>query len=126
MVCLFHFVVHYKFITYDARFCINYVAKYSAPSPGGVTRLCADENDKLARDWFRKQVLQLGAEYSVNATGTQFAKFAGEDDTIPPIAMGSHLDTVATGGRFDGALGVRSPTRNWGTVMIRTDQADRR
>lgn len=74
-----------------------------------MTRLCADENDKLARDWFRKQVLQLGAEYSVNATGTQFAKFPGEDDTIPPIAMGSHLDTVATGGRFDGALGVCEP-----------------
>lgn len=44
----------------------------------------------------------------VNATGTQFAHFEGEDNSIPPIAMGSHLDTVATGGRFDGPLGVIS------------------
>jgi acetylornithine deacetylase/succinyl-diaminopimelate desuccinylase-like protein len=43
----------------------------------------------------------------VNATGTQFATFDGADNSIPPIAMGSHLDTVATGGMFDGALGVR-------------------
>ncbi|KAL2812927.1 hypothetical protein BDW59DRAFT_176866 [Aspergillus cavernicola] len=87
---------------------IHYTAQYSAPSPGGVTRLCADENDKLVRDWFRDQVTKLGAEYKVNNTGSQFAKFGGEDDSIPPIAMGSHLDTVATGGRFDGPLGVIS------------------
>ncbi|KAL3469707.1 hypothetical protein BJX99DRAFT_264951 [Aspergillus californicus] len=87
---------------------IHYTAGFSAPSPGGVTRLCADENDKLVRDWFRDQILKLGAEYKVNATGSQFARFAGEDDTIPPIAIGSHLDTVATGGKFDGPLGVLS------------------
>ncbi|TVY50682.1 N-carbamoyl-L-amino-acid hydrolase [Lachnellula cervina] len=85
---------------------IHETAKWSAPSPGGVTRLCADENDKKVRDWFREQVLALGASYKVNATGTQFAHFEGEDNSIPPIAMGSHLDTVATGGRFDGPLGV--------------------
>lgn len=38
--------------------------------------------------------------------GAQFATFAGENGSIPPIAMGSHLDSVATGGRFDGPLGV--------------------
>ncbi|ORY00602.1 N-carbamoyl-L-amino-acid hydrolase [Clohesyomyces aquaticus] len=85
---------------------IHYTAKWSAPSPGGLTRLCADENDKLARDWFRDQVLELGADYKVNATGTQFALFPGEDESIVPIAMGSHLDSVATGGKFDGPLGV--------------------
>lgn len=112
---------------------IHFTAQYSAPSPGGVTRLAADENDKKVKDWFRDQVLALGAEYQVgriiclggswgdywpvtsyllcicrqvNATGSQFAKFPGMDDSIPPIAMGSHLDTVATGGRFDGPLGV--------------------
>ncbi|KAJ9265349.1 hypothetical protein DTO027B5_7820 [Paecilomyces variotii] len=87
---------------------IHYTAQFSAPSPGGVTRLCADENDKKVRDWFRDQVLALGAKYTVNATGTQIATFEGEDNSIPPIAMGSHLDTVATGGRFDGPLGVIS------------------
>jgi hypothetical protein len=40
-----------------------------------------------------------------HATGTQFAKFDCEDNSIPPIATGSHLDTVATGGKFDDAQG---------------------
>ena len=49
----------------------------------------------------------LGAKsYSVNGTGSQFATFGGENDDLPPIAMESHLDSVATGGRFDGPLGV--------------------
>ncbi|KAJ9643774.1 hypothetical protein H2204_001919 [Knufia peltigerae] len=90
----------------SSRNDIHYTAQFSAPSPGGVTRLCADDNDKKVRDWFRDQVLALGADYKVNATGTQFALIEGMDNSIPPIAMGSHLDTVATGGRFDGPLGV--------------------
>jgi N-carbamoyl-L-amino-acid hydrolase len=85
---------------------IHSTARWSAPSPGGITRLCADENDKKARDWFRDQVLALGADYKVNAVGAQFAVFNGEDNSIPPIAMGSHMDSVATGGKFDGPLGV--------------------
>lgn len=86
---------------------IHETAKYSLPSPGGVTRLCASPEDKMARDWFHDQVMKLGAiRYFVNATGSQFAVFKGEDDSIPPIAMGSHLDSVATGGKFDGPLGV--------------------
>lgn len=60
----------------------------------------------MVKDWFREQVLALGAEYQVNATGTQFALFKGGNNKVAPIAMGSHLDTVATGGKFDGPLGV--------------------
>ncbi|KAF2116618.1 N-carbamoyl-L-amino-acid hydrolase [Lophiotrema nucula] len=85
---------------------IHYTAQYSLPSPGGITRLCASAEDKLARDWFKDQVMALGADYKVNATGSQFALFPGEDLSIPPIAMGSHLDSVGTGGKFDGPLGV--------------------
>lgn len=48
-----------------ARNDIHHTAKWSGPSPGGVSRLCADENDKKVRDWFRDQVLALGADYKV-------------------------------------------------------------
>ncbi|KAF4122877.1 Peptidase family M20/M25/M40 [Geosmithia morbida] len=85
---------------------IHYTAQFSLPSPGGVTRLSATPEDKMAKDWFREQVTALGAEYQVNGTGSQFALFDWGDRSIPPIAMGSHLDSVATGGKFDGPLGV--------------------
>ena len=35
-----------------------------------------------------------------------FARRAGKHDDLPPICMGSHLDTQPTGGKFDGVLGV--------------------
>ncbi|KAI6891080.1 hypothetical protein KC318_g14073 [Hortaea werneckii] len=61
----------------------------------------------MARDWFAEQVHSLKPRsYTVNGTGSQFVTFEGEEDSLPPIAMGSHLDSVATGGRFDGPLGV--------------------
>ncbi|KAF7198656.1 N-carbamoyl-L-amino-acid hydrolase [Pseudocercospora fuligena] len=89
---------------------IHNTAQWSAPNAtteaGGLSRLSGTSYDKKARDWFRDQVKALGAEtYTVNATGSQFATFPGKGE-VPPIAMGSHLDSVATGGRFDGPLGV--------------------
>ena len=38
--------------------------------------------------------------------GSMFARRAGADDSLPPVLVGSHLDTQPTGGKFDGALGV--------------------
>ena len=38
--------------------------------------------------------------------GNMFARRAGEDETLAPVMMGSHLDTQPTGGKFDGVLGV--------------------
>lgn len=77
----------------------------------------------MARDWFADQVKALGCKwYKVNATGSQFAFFEGEDNSIPPIAMGSHLDSVATGGKFDGPLGVSLYSNR--TVMFHTETSE--
>lgn len=90
---------------------IHHTAQWSAPNAttdaGGLSRLSGTIEDKMARDWFRDQVRSLGVDtYTVNGTGSQFATFSGRNNSIAPIAMGSHLDSVATGGRFDGPLGV--------------------
>lgn len=90
---------------------IHHTAQWSAPDAttdaGGLSRLSGAIYDKHARDWFCDQFTSLGAKtYTVNGTGSQFATFEGEKSDLPPIAMGSHMDSVATGGRFDGPLGV--------------------
>lgn len=89
---------------------VHYTAQWSAPNKatekGGLSRLSGTPEDKSARNWFRDQVSALGGKYTVNATGSQFATFPGQNEKIPPIATGSHLDSGATGGRFDGPLGV--------------------
>ncbi len=81
-------------------------AKVGALPAGGVARLTLSEDDRVIRDWFRGEVEALGLSVTVDEVGNMFALRAGLDASLPPIAMGSHLDTQPTGGKFDGNLGV--------------------
>ncbi len=58
------------------------------------------------RDWFKAQCEALGCTVSVDEVGNMFARRPGKNNGLAPIAMGSHLDTQPTGGKFDGTLGV--------------------
>lgn len=81
-------------------------AKIGATPKGGICRLTLTELDREVRDWFKARAEALGCVVTVDDMGTMFARRAGQRSDIPPIAMGSHLDTQPTGGKFDGALGV--------------------
>ncbi|MGW6301816.1 allantoate amidohydrolase [Peribacillus butanolivorans] len=71
----------------------------------GVTRLSLTEEDRLVRDYFCSCCEELGMTVKVDDLGNIYATLAGSEDK-PPIVMGSHMDTVKKGGRFDGILGV--------------------
>lgn len=73
---------------------------------GGIARLTLSDDDRRVRDWLRSQVEALGCTLTVDAVGNMFALRPGRNPTAKPIALGSHLDTQPTGGKFDGVLGV--------------------
>jgi len=81
-------------------------AKIGGTPKGGICRLTLTDLDRQVRNWFRTAVEALGCTVTVDDMGTMFARRAGQRNDIPPIAMGSHLDTQPTGGKFDGTLGV--------------------
>ena len=81
-------------------------AQIGATPKGGICRLSLTDLDRQVRDWFRAQCEALGATVTVDEVGTMFARRPGRNPTLPAIAMGSHLDTQPTGGKFDGTLGV--------------------
>jgi N-carbamoyl-L-amino-acid hydrolase len=58
------------------------------------------------RDVFVEWCKSAGLTVTVDGVGNIFARRAGDDDSLPPVVMGSHLDTQFNGGRFDGILGV--------------------
>jgi beta-ureidopropionase / N-carbamoyl-L-amino-acid hydrolase len=72
----------------------------------GVRRLALTDADAEARrrcvDWMR----QAGLAVRVDRIGNVYATRPGRDRNLPCVLMGSHIDTVATGGAFDGTLGV--------------------
>ena len=73
---------------------------------GGVHRLALSDEDRAARDLFRGWCDGAGLTTSVDRLGNTFARRPGADDDLPPVLLGSHLDSQPSGGRFDGALGV--------------------
>ncbi len=81
-------------------------ARIGGTPKGGIRRLALGEEDRQVRDWFRAQCEALGCTVHVDEIGNMFATRPGRNNDLPPIAMGSHLDTQPTGGRFDGVLGV--------------------
>lgn len=82
------------------------MAKIGATPKGGVKRLTLTDLDRESRDLFAEWAKDAGCTMSVDRMGSMFLRRAGSDDTLPPVMIGSHLDTQPTGGKFDGALGV--------------------
>lgn len=81
-------------------------AAIGATAKGGICRLTLTPEDRRVRDWFAERAQAIGCTVTVDDMGNMFARRPGRRSDIPPIAMGSHLDTQPTGGRFDGVLGV--------------------
>jgi N-carbamoyl-L-amino-acid hydrolase len=75
---------------------------------GGVCRLALTDLDKQGRDLFVRWCKDAGCSIRIDKMGNIFARRAGTDDSLPPVVMGSHLDTQPTGGKFDGIYGVLS------------------
>ncbi|WP_445680111.1 Zn-dependent hydrolase [Radicibacter daui] len=71
---------------------------------GGYDRLGFSDADMACRDWFEQQMRSDGLTVWRDGAANIFGRFGL--DSGPAILIGSHLDTVANGGAFDGALGV--------------------
>jgi N-carbamoyl-L-amino-acid hydrolase len=72
----------------------------------GCARLALTDVDRDGRDLVVSWMRDLGMDVSIDAIGNVVATRAGSDSTAAAVMVGSHIDTVRTGGRFDGNLGV--------------------
>jgi N-carbamoyl-L-amino-acid hydrolase len=72
---------------------------------GGCCRLALTDDDRRGRDLVVSWMRELGMDVQVDAIGNVFGVRAGRGE-LAPVMTGSHIDTVRTGGRYDGNLGV--------------------
>jgi N-carbamoyl-L-amino-acid hydrolase len=82
------------------------LAGFGSSDGGAVNRVAYSPADLEARRWVEAQMRDLGLEVTRDQAGNSICGYMGEAPTLPPIAFGSHTDTVLHGGRYDGALGV--------------------
>jgi len=84
---------------------LNTLADIGMTPDGACCRLALSDEDRIGRDLLITWMKALKLEVSVDPIGNIFGWRAGLED-LPPVMTGSHIDTVRTGGRYDGPLGV--------------------
>ncbi|HJO38148.1 MAG: Zn-dependent hydrolase [Vicinamibacterales bacterium] len=87
-----------------ARF--DALAAIGATGDGGVHRPALGQDHLRARQWFLDEGRAIGLDTHVDGAGNHSATLACGQAGAPALLLGSHLDSVRHGGRFDGALGV--------------------
>lgn len=84
---------------------IEWLSDFSEPGPG-VTRLLYSESWINAQNGLKEKFEELGMKVEFDAVGNLYATLEGTEEPDKIIATGSHVDTVAEGGRLDGQLGI--------------------
>ena len=81
------------------------LAAIGAIDGGGCARLALTDEDRAGRDLVVGWMKELGLDIRVDAIGNVIGVRAGREN-VAPVMTGSHIDTVRTGGRYDGNYGV--------------------
>ncbi len=103
---------------------VEQLAEKGATPDGGICRLALSDAEKEGRDLVCAWLRELGLAVRVDRVGNIIAIRPGVRDESP-VLMGSHLDTVSTGGRFDGAAGVLAGLEVLRTLEERGVRTDR-
>jgi N-carbamoyl-L-amino-acid hydrolase len=91
------------------------MAQIGATPKGGCNRQTLTDLDREGRLLFQRWAEAAGCTVTVDSMGNMMALRRGRRPDLPPVAVGSHLDTQPTGGKFDGVLGVLA-----GLEIVRT------
>jgi N-carbamoyl-L-amino-acid hydrolase len=81
------------------------LAQINRQPDGSCCRIALTEADRMGRDLLVKWMRELDLEIGVDQIGNIFGTYSGQSNA-QPIMVGSHIDTVSTGGKFDGPYGV--------------------
>jgi beta-ureidopropionase / N-carbamoyl-L-amino-acid hydrolase len=82
------------------------VSRFGALGGGGICRLAWTPEERDATAFMMRRMEVAGLDVRTDPVGNVFARRPGHDAALPPVVSGSHLDSEAPGGRFDGAVGV--------------------
>ncbi len=82
------------------------LAQIGKTAEGGVHRPALSAADAEGREWFRKRAADAGFDPHEDGAGNLSVVLPCADQGARTLLIGSHLDTVPNGGRYDGALGT--------------------
>ncbi|HEX5890133.1 MAG TPA: M20 family metallo-hydrolase [Pyrinomonadaceae bacterium] len=84
---------------------IKGLAEFGANPQGGVSRVAYSDADKQGREYVMGLMKDARLEVSIDAAGNIIGRRPGSVNKLPPLILGSHIDTVPEGGNYDGVVG---------------------
>lgn len=85
---------------------IRALSQFGANPDGGVSRVAFSDADLAGRRYVIELMRNAGLDVRVDTAGNILGRRAGREEGLPPILLGSHIDSVPGGGNFDGTVGV--------------------
>jgi N-carbamoyl-L-amino-acid hydrolase len=82
------------------------LARFGATANGGVDRPALSQAEIEARAQLMEWATNIGLKPSVDEMSNLFFRLDGQQPGLPPILIGSHIDSQPTGGKYDGVYGV--------------------
>lgn len=84
---------------------IQEFSRFGRRPDGGVDRVAFSDACLEGRAWVRSLMEDMGLEVRVDVAGNILGRYQGTDPALPPLWVGSHIDSVPAGGNYDGPLG---------------------
>lgn len=84
---------------------ISELAKFGKDNRGRGYRVAYTQGDIEGRSWFMELMKKAGLDVKIDTGGNIIGKRKGKNQSLKPIAFGSHIDMVPDGGNYDGTLG---------------------
>lgn len=84
---------------------LRQLAEFGKNPDGGVSRVAYSEADLAGRDYVMALMTDAGLGPTIDAAGNIIGLRGGDDPSLPPLMLGSHIDSVPEGGNYDGPLG---------------------
>ncbi|MED5461670.1 MAG: Zn-dependent hydrolase [Pseudomonadota bacterium] len=85
---------------------IDALGEFGKNPQGGVSRIAYSDADIAGRRYITVLMRGAGLEVRVDTAGNLIGRREGSEDGLPPIMIGSHIDSVPGGGNYDGDVGV--------------------
>ena len=82
------------------------LSKFGTNPEGGVSRVAFSDADIAGREYIKKLMQEAGLEVRIDTAGNILGRRDGANSKLPPIMIGSHIDSVPGGGNYDGDVGV--------------------
>ena len=84
---------------------IRGLAEFGTNPQGGVSRVAYSDADKQGREYVMGLMKDASLDVTIDAAGNLIGRRAGSVPKLPPLLIGSHIDTVPEGGNYDGVVG---------------------